>query len=293
MGKNALVLGGGGVLGISWEIGVLKALSGAGVDVTEADLFVGTSAGSVVSTRLAQGVGIESLVAEQSASTDGKLEEAMAKVDLPNMMQLFQRWANHETMTQETCAEVGQMALASQTASEPEWLEWFEAQIGTEWPDRNLRLTAVDAETGEFRAWSRDDNVDIRHAVASSCAVPGLFPCVTIDARRYQDGGVRSGTCAWLAEGFQSVLIIAPIGSGTTGIDPLLGRMTNREADELRAAGSAVELVYPDAASLDVFGVNRMDNTKRPQAVDAGLAQGREIARRVHQMWTAQAAASR
>jgi NTE family protein len=209
------------------------------------------------------------------------------------MLRVFQRWESYQTMTQETCAEVGRMALAAQTASEPEWLEWFESQIGTEWPDRNLRLTAVDAETGEFRAWSRDDGVDVRHAVASSCAVPGIFPCVTINGRRYQDGGVRSGTCAWLAEGFQNVLIIAPIGSGSSGIDPLLGRMTNREVGELRDAGANVELVYPDDATLEIFGINRMDNAKRPQAVEAGVAQGREIAGRVQQMWTAHAAAPR
>lgn len=284
--RRALVLGGGGILGIAWEIGVIKALRDAGLDVADADLVVGTSAGSVVGTRLAQGTPIEALVAEQGAPPDGKVDEALAKADLARVMALFQRWASYETMTQETCAEVGAMALAAQTASEAEWLEWFESQIGGSWPERDLRVTAVDAESGEFRAWSRADGVDVRRAVASSCAVPGLFPCVTINGRRYQDGGVRSGTCAWLASGYDSVLIIAPIGSGTTGIDPLLGRMTMREAEELRAGGSEAELVFPDAATLDVFGINRMDNSKRQQALEAGMEQGRSLAASIAPAWT-------
>ena len=286
MTKNALVLGGGGILGIAWEIGVLKGLQDDGVDVTEADLIVGTSAGSVVGARIAQGATIGDLVAEQYAPSDGMLEEAMKEVDLPNVMSVFQKWAGLTEMTQETCAEVGAMALASKTAPEDQWLDWFEKTIGPEWPTRDLRVTAVDAESGEFRVWTREDSVDVRHAVASSCAVPGLFPCVTINGRRYQDGGVRSGTSADLADGCDNVLIIAPIGAGDTSIDPLLGRMTKAEAEALGAAGSSVELLFPDEATLAVFGINRMDTTKRGEALEGGVAQGRELAKRLENAWS-------
>jgi NTE family protein len=286
MTKNALILGGGGVLGIGWEIGVLKGLHEAGADVTGADLIVGTSAGSVVGTRIAQGSTIDELVAEQYAPSDGMLEEAMAETDLPNLVTIFQKWANLPKMTRETCAEVGALALASKTTTEDKWLEWFESTLRSEWPARDLRVTAVDAESGEFRVWTRDSGVDIRRAVASSCTVPGIFPCVTIDGHRYQDGGVRSGTSADLAQGYDDVVIIAPIGSGSSGIDPLLGRMTNAETEALRAAGSNVELLYPDAATLEVFGINRMDSTRRGDAVEAGAAQGRELAMKLASSWS-------
>jgi NTE family protein len=145
-----------------------------------------------------------------------------------------------------------------------------------------LLLTAVDAESGELRAWSNEDGIDVRRAVASSCAVPGMFPCVEFNGRRYQDGGVRSGTNADLAAGYDNVLIIAPIGSRTDSIDPLLGRIARREAEALRATGSRVELLFTDDRSNEVMGINRMDSSKRGVMAEEGLGQGRDLAARLY-----------
>jgi NTE family protein len=144
----------------------------------------------------------------------------------------------------------------------------------------------VEASTGAFQVWDRDSGVPLATAVASSCAVPGLFPCVSIKGGRYTDGGVRSGTSADLASGYDSVLIIAPIGAGSTGIDPLLGRTSRAEADALRAAGSHLELAFPDANSVEAIGINRMDPTRRPQCMEAGRLQGKSLAGRLATAWT-------
>src|SRR5215218_11175718 len=53
--RTALVLGGGGITGIAWEIGLLAGLADAGIDLSTADLVVGTSAGSVVGAQVACG----------------------------------------------------------------------------------------------------------------------------------------------------------------------------------------------------------------------------------------------
>lgn len=286
MAKNALVLGGGGVLGISWEIGVLQGLAEAGVDVTGADLVVGTSAGSVVGTRIAQGTTLDALVAEQYEPSDGQIEANMQNVDLPKMMMLFAKWAAYPEMTQETCREVGADALAAKTGTQEEWIAWFQSTLQPHWPERDLRLTAVDAHTGEFAVWTRESGVDIATAVASSCAVPGLFPCVGINGSMYQDGGVRSGTNADIAAGYGSVLMIAPIGAGKDGIDPLLGRTSRAEAQKLSAAGTNVELVFCDEASLAVIGINRMDTSKRGATAEAGIAQGKALAGTIESAWS-------
>src|SRR4051794_41230756 len=63
--RRALVLGGGGVAGISWETGVLAGLADAGVDVLDADLIVGTSAGSAVTVQVSSGLLLEELFRRQ------------------------------------------------------------------------------------------------------------------------------------------------------------------------------------------------------------------------------------
>jgi len=291
MTRNALVLGGGGALGVSWEIGLLAGLQEEGIDVAGADLIVGTSAGSIVGTQVALGKPIAELIDEQSEPDDGRIGALMAGIDPASVLQLFMRWAGIKEVTQEICAEIGAAALAAKTATEEQWVGYFEDHLeGAAWPERPLLLTAVDCETGAFQTWDRESGVGLGRAVASSCAVPGLFPPVSINGRRYTDGGVRSGTSADLARGYDSVLIVAPIGARSDGIDPLLGRQARAEAEALRASGSNVELVFTDAATLEAMGVNRMDTSRRGVTTHAGIAQGRALASRLAGSWAKAAA---
>lgn len=291
MTRNALVLGGGGALGISWEIGLLTGLLDEGIDVAAADMIVGTSAGSVVGAQVALGKTLAELMAEQAEPDDGSLAVLMAGIDPASVMQLFMRWAGVHEVTQAICAEIGAAALTAKTVSEEKWLEWFEERLdGETWPERPLLLTAVECATGGFQTWRRESGVPLARAIASSCAVPGLFPAVTIDGRRYTDGGVRSGTSADLASGCDAVLIVAPIGARSDGIDPLLGRQARAEAEVLRAGGSSVELVFPDAGALEAMGINRMDASRRGVASEAGVAQGKALAPRLAPSWAKAAA---
>jgi NTE family protein len=285
LARSALVLGGGGVLGVAWETGVLAGLRDNGIEVENADLIVGTSAGSVVGTAVAAGQ-LDYAIAQQAEPADAALARMIMHVDFPETMKLFAFWGALPEINQKTMAEVGQKALAAKTVPEDQWVAYFCDNLPVaDWPDRPLKLTAVEARSGTFQAWDRDSGVPLATAVASSCAVPGLFPCVSIDGKRYTDGGVRSGTSADLAAGYDSVLMIAPIGGGDTGIDPLLGRTSRAEADALRAAGSRVELAFPDAASVEAIGINRMDPTRRPQVMEAGKQQGKAMAGRLAGAW--------
>jgi NTE family protein len=210
----------------------------------------------------------------------------MMQVDFPEMMKFFAYWASVSAVTLETMGEIGRRALAARTAAEDKWLAYFQDNLPVDgWPATPLKITAVEASTGAFQVWDRESGVPITTAVASSCAVPGLFPCVSINGGRYTDGGVRSGTSADLAAGYDSVLIIAPIGAGNDGIDPLLGRTARAEAEGLRAGGSRVELAFPDAASLEGIGINRMDASRRPLCLEAGRRQGRALTVRLADAW--------
>jgi NTE family protein len=264
--------------------------SDAGLDVTDADLIVGTSAGSVVGTVVASGQPLDALYARQLTPSDGGVERAMTQLDIPSLTAIFSRWAGAAEMTPAVRAEIGALALAAPTAPEDDWLAAIAALLGVrEWPARRLLVTAVDAADGTFQAWERDAGVELVRAVASSCAVPGMFPPVTISGRRYMDGGVRSVTNADLARGAGVVLVIAPIGASAEGLGAVARRHTDAEVAALRAAGSRVEVVLPDAAALAAFGPNLMDPQRRAAGAEAGRRQGAALAAGLRAPWAGEA----
>src|SRR5437868_9087194 len=68
MSERALVLGGGGSAGNAWLIGVIAGLFEAGLDVTEADLIIGTSAGSTAAAQITGATPPELLAATLAAA---------------------------------------------------------------------------------------------------------------------------------------------------------------------------------------------------------------------------------
>lgn len=301
---RALVLGGGGPVGIAWETGLAAGLAEAGVALGEADLIIGTSAGSVVGAQLALGrdpqMMAEAQRAQGSANQRATANATQGPPSLTALMELMARSAASGQSREEYFKEVGALALSAQTASEEEFLASFGRTLGEAgWPQRRFTCTAIDALDGSFRAWDNDAGVPLARAVASSCAVPGIFPPITINGRRYYDGGLRSGTNADLARDAEFVLVIAVSGGAAPAdADPARAAMAaatrerlEGELRSLREGGSAVELVTPDAAAVATFGPNLMDFTRREGALAAGLAQGRSEAARLRDRWTAPAPA--
>ena len=249
---RALVMGGGGSLGIAWMLGIWSAVAESGVKPNDADLVVGTSAGSVVGTLVRYGAQPGQLTGLVAAGM-GLPPAAVAKV------------------------------VTGVGLTEEEWVSIFTAPLGeAAWPEQALRISAVDEQTGEAVMWTRTSGVPIARAVASSCAVPGLLPPVTIGGRRYIDGGARSGTHADQALGFARVLIIAPMG----GPRHALGHeRLSQEQARLEAAGSRLMTVLPDAATELVFGDNLMEIARAFDALTAGRRQGEGLAAAMRAFW--------
>lgn len=125
-------------------------------------------------------------------------------------------------------------------------------------------------------------------AVASSCAVPGIFPPVTIKGRRYMDGGIGSTTNATLAAGFELVLVVALTGGASapvSAIGDIVRRRFQDEMNTLRSSGSAVEVVRPNEEFVTSIGINLMDFTRRREAAEIGLRQGRQASDRLRSFW--------
>jgi NTE family protein len=291
---RALVLGGGGPVGIAWECGLIAGLARMGVDFGKADFTLGTSAGSFVGARLAMGQPAEDL-AEPILAEAARAERAPrgdgAQRKPADLSFLMEKMAEAQTSLRnpaEVRAEIGHWALAQETMGETEFIASFgRAFAGLPedyWPERRYACTAVDAETGAFQLWSNDSGVGLTRAVASSCSVPGVYPPVTLKGRRYIDGGMRSGTNADLATGHDLVAVVA-LRLGDGGPNDRMRARLDEEVEILRDGGADVLLITPDEASAEAFGQNLMDFRRRPDAVRAGLAQGEALAPEIGLRW--------
>ncbi len=280
---RALVLGGGGVAGVAWELGILTGLHDTGVDVRGADVIIGTSAGSVVGAQIASGTDLESLFASQLTPVE-QSKERMVAFDAGQMMEAFsQAVAGAGRDSKAIRARIGAYALAAPTIPEAERHVIIEARLPVHtWPQQRLVIVAVDTQTGEEYIMDQESGVQLVDAVAASCAVPGIWPPVTIAGRRYMDGGMRSATNADLAKGYNRILILNPLGENAN----YLGGGTASEVEALEREGSQVLLIAPDAASATAIGLNPLDPATREPSALAGRAQGRELAASVAAFWS-------
>jgi NTE family protein len=277
--RTALVLGGGGITGIAWEVGVLAGLAEAGVDLTGADLVVGTSAGSVVGAQVTSGADLEMLFTRQLEPPTGEQAARMSRAALARYAWAVLRGRGDDVGFRR---RVGALALAAEqaglTPTEQERLDVIGSRlVSHEWPDRDLRVTAVDARSGEFRVLDRSSGVPLLQAVAASCAVPGVYPPMTIDGRRYVDGGMRSAANADLAEGYDRVVVLAPIPRGVGPLASVDAQVTGMVA--------RVAVVSPDEAARRAIGRNVLDPAARAGSARAGRAQAAGVAAAVTEVW--------
>lgn len=267
---QALVLGPGGVVGTAWTAGLASGLRHEGVDLAEADLIVGTSAGAIVGALLGTGQDPDRL-ADPSlpAAPDGSTRE----VDLGRVTEVFTVLGDPSLEPAAARRRVGRLALAAETGSEHAHIARMTSLIAVhDWPDRKLLITAVDIETGEPKVWDRADGAPLPTAVAASCAMPGIYPPITVNGRRYMDGALRSGTNTDLATGADVLVVIEPLAH----LFP---------ASTASASAGTVVAIAPDPASLDAFGPDLHDRSAWRPAYQAGVRQAADAAERVRVAW--------
>jgi NTE family protein len=282
MTNGALVLAGGGVAGIAWETGVLLGIQDAepaavGRLIGGPTALVGTSAGAAVAAQLAGGTSLRELYDAQLA--DGTAE-LFVEIDLASFGAMMAGALAQATSPEDARRRMGAIALAAETPSVAARRAVIEARLPIRtWGERSLRLTAVDAETGDLRIFDRDSGIDLVDAVMASCAVPGVWPTVEFDGHRYMDGGMRSVSNADIAAGADPVLIITP----STEETPMGPAVPQTELDAL--APARVLVVYADAASIGAFGTNPLDPASRKPAAIAGREVGRRVAAEIAAFW--------
>lgn len=292
MTRVGLVLGGGGVVGQAFHAGALRAVEEAtGWDPRTADLIVGTSAGSHVAALLRAGLSAPDLAARAAGdplSAEGRriLHHIGPPEPVPRprlralgvaspalLLRMATRpWTARAGTLAAALIPAGRVSLAP-FAARTNWL------FGHEWPEQTLWIPAVRLRDGRRVVFGRADapRTEVGTAVAASCAVPGWFSPVTIDGRRYVDGGAHSHTNLDLVAGtdVDLVVVISPMtvarGVVPARLDwPARAGLRVRLAAEtrtVRKAGIAVATIQPTAADLAVMGLNAMNPSRRQPVV--------------------------
>ncbi|MBW8027134.1 patatin-like phospholipase family protein [Clavibacter michiganensis] len=279
---RGLVLGGGGVAGIAWETGLLSGLIAAGIDVGAADTVVGTSAGSVVAINLRAGA-IQAAYDEHFVDVAG-MAEPMGSRDLSRTVEVIGEGVASTEGEIPTRQRIGEFALEEY---DPEVDDAASVErIGQllpirDWPERDLRITAVDAGTGRFTVFDKDSGADLVRASAASCAVPGVFPPVTIDGRPYMDGGMRSGTNADVVADHERILVIA---CGPEAPQSGMGPTLSTVVQQLRGRADVL-VIQADAESTAAFGENSLLLSTRKASAEAGRRQGERLAEEIRAFW--------
>jgi NTE family protein len=282
MVQRALVLAGGGVAGVAWELGILLGIRDGAPDlaprIEDAELIVGTSAGSTVAAQISTGTDLQELFDRQFTQTSSEIE---IDFDIDAMIAMFGAAEAESTSPEDMRRRIGALALAADTVPEDVRRLAIAGRLPVhQWSDRAVLIPAVDAETGELVVFTRESGVPLVDAVTASCAVPGVWPPATINGQRYIDGGTRSSTNADLAGPADKVLVIVP---ALVDVEPFASQFA-QEVTALKPA--KIFTVSADDAALQAFGANPLSPATRKPSALAGRALGKAIARQVEGFWS-------
>lgn len=280
---KTLVLGGGGLAGLGWYAGLFHGMAQKGVDLRNADRMIGTSAGSATAVQMR---GSDTLAHLYARQTDDALIADETPPDISAMMALMAAFPKLNAIADhgERMRAVGKMATDAATVAPEIRRFMIERRLSShDWPKASLIITAVNIDTGNLQQFDSSSGVALVDAVAASCAVPGVWPVVEINGRRYMDGGVFTADNAALAMGAERVVIASPLGGAARAAE---GYHLNDAVAALKANGSKVLVIEPDTATRAAMGVNPLDTKVRRPSAEAGLAQGLSIAETVGRFWS-------
>ena len=284
--RRALVLAGGGYAASAWELGLITGMADAGLDVRDADVFVGTSSGSSVALHLASGDAHEE--AFQLRVQPGPPSSARPPaVDWAGLRDRVVRAKRAGGSPTEILQRIGSLALeAAAGTSGASRREIVAAQLPmTTWPEKRVLIATVNANTGERRAFDRDSGMDLVDAVIATTASLGAPP-ILFQGEHYIDGGFYSTDNADLATGFDRVMVLA------LKRPPEIPYMSVFSLDEttkiLRENGALVEVIQPDETTLAALAAagGVLNPAISAPAAKAGRSQGgRIVNERISSFW--------
>ncbi len=280
---RALVLAGGGYGASAWEIGLITGMADAGVDVRNADLLVGTSAGARVALHLASGVALEEIY-QRRIRPDSQPAERPPMIDWIKVRAEIARVKQAGGSQTEILRRLGALALATAVGKGSDRRQTVAGQLPVQtWPEQRVVIAVVNAETGERCVFDRNSGIDLVDAVIASTAFLG-WPPALFRGHHYIDGGFYSSDNADLAAGFDRVMVVALQAGPAFPSMSLVSLDTAVSA--LRRGGAQVDIIHPDEEAADALSSGGLMNPAiSAPAAAAGRSQGRRIAEATSSFW--------
>lgn len=302
--RRGLVLGGGGVLGGTWAVGALAAMQDEfGFAPADADIIVGTSAGSVLAALIGAGVTVPELIQQYGGEpvTSGPLSgyafdpvqavggkrPGRPRVLAPGSPRLIGTSLRRLRQVPATTVLSAFLPEGGKSLERIGHLIDAVTPLGEWSPHRGVWVVAMDYEDGRRVVFGRPGArvAPLSSAVMASCSIPGWFSPVTIDGRQYVDGGAVSATSVDVLAhaGLDEVYVVAPMVSFAmdqpTALSARLERRwrvevtktARREAAIVRAAGAHVRMIGPGPEDLAAIGSNLMDDDRRVHVLHTSL----------------------
>jgi NTE family protein len=311
--RRGLVLGAGGVLGLTWMIAALSALEAEeGFDARDVEVCIGTSAGSVLAALLGCGVGVDVALRHQQGipapadpdiSWDYDRDSGGAVPPRPGFgigsPRLLLEAARHPRRVPPMAAFSAALPRGRGTLLPLHRMVELvsEPLPGGGWPAApSTWIVGMDYAAGTRTVFGRGGAppATLADAVTASCAIPGWYMPVVIDGRPYVDGGTLSPTSLDLlvGAGLDEVYVLAPMASfaydrpraamarAERRWRRLVTRRVLADAEALRASGTAVTLLGPGPEDLQAIGANLMDPRRRQAVLATALRTSVEALRR-------------
>lgn len=301
--KRGLVLGAGGALGAAWSVGALCALEEViGFDPREADVIIGTSAGSVLAALVGGGVSPKQLRDHQLgvpifegplAGFSWDYERAttkrpgVPKLLGPGSAKLLRSSARRLRRMPPTAVLSGFLPQGQGSLARIGHLVEAITPVGEWSPHPNLWICAMNYQTGTRVAFGREGSppAELAQAVQASCAIPAWFKPVQIGDQSYVDGGACSATSVDLlaSMGLDEVYVIAPMVSfAMDKPEHVIAKLERRwrvqvtkrclrEVEKVRANGAEVVVLGPGPEDLEAIGANLMDVGRRINVLETSL----------------------
>ncbi len=275
------------MVGLAWEVGVLRALEEDGLPgASTAEVIVGTSAGSILGAWLRRGrttTELQGLIEDDALRLPGRALPLTSDEERRLYAEALRLWARPATMTETQAARVGEVA-ARVTRQDPDRLRSFESEFGSAWPDGRLLVTTCRIADGARCAWEAPSGVPLHLAIAGSCTVPGQSAPLLIDGDRHIDGGVWSSSNADLlaGAGVQDAIALSPM-AGAMGLGRAQAARLATELDRLGAIGVEAVGVTPGEHFREAR-IDLLDAGRAKEAMAMGHEAGEEASVRIQRL---------